>query len=340
MVGRRFGNVTTQGLILSELFRAAHYQVSAASGLPNRAARLGDILLSILRNRNFDIQCLEVYGGRSFVVEDVASWLGKLVGQRVVMILHGGAMPDFMRRYPRWTRRVLRRADAVVTPSPYLARAAAAVPVHPRVIPNVVDLSVYPHRLRKMVRPRLFWMRTFHPVWNPEMALRVLHLLLPRFADASLVMAGEDRGYQRRAEQLALQLGVAERVRFAGFLGPRDKTREADACDIYINTNRVDNMPVAVLEAWALGLPVISTCVGGIPDFIRDSETGLLVPDNDAAAMAKAVERLCSDSGLAGRLSANGREKAERCSWDNVRAEWEALFAQLTGATVSCEVHA
>jgi glycosyltransferase involved in cell wall biosynthesis len=143
-------------------------------------------------------------------------------------------------------------------------------------------------------------------------------------------MAGQDKGFEGEVRRLAGELGVAPAVRFAGFLDRDAKAREGDAADIYINTNRIDNMPVAVVEACAMGLPVVATAVGGVPDLLTDGETGLLVPDDDAAAMTAAILRLLEDPALAERLSRNGRRLAERSSWPEVRRQWETLFARVT----------
>ena len=328
MVGRHPGMVTTQGEILAHLLQAAGHPLVSVSSERNRYRRLLDIAGTLVRQRrDIGLQCVQVYGGSSFVVEDMASWLGRRFGHRIVMHLHGGAMPEFMARYPNWTRRVLRRADAIVTPSQFLARAVVPYGFHAQVIPNVLDLSQYPWRHREKIQPRLFWMRTFHPIWNPEMAVRVLARLRAQFPDATLVMAGEDKGMRPAVEQLARSLGVHSAVRFPGFLNMEGKTREGGAADIFINTNRVDNMPVAVLEACAMGLPVVSTDVGGIPDLLKDGETGLLVRNEDEAGMAAAIARLVLEPPLAGRLSANGRRLAEKSAWPSVRVQWEKLFA-------------
>jgi glycosyltransferase involved in cell wall biosynthesis len=118
-------------------------------------------------------------------------------------------------------------------------------------------------------------------------------------------------------------------VRFPGYLNMATKVREGNAAAIFLNTNHVDNMPVSVIEACAMGLPVVATNVGGIPDLLTDGETGLLVPDDDDQAMSGTVLRLLRDPELAGRLSANGRKLAERSSWKRVRLQWEQLFANV-----------
>jgi glycosyltransferase involved in cell wall biosynthesis len=330
MVGRNPGRVTTQGQILSDLFKEAGYSVISVSGQPNRYMRLADIVRTLIRRRSgFDVLVLDVFGGPSFVVEDVASRLGRLFGKRIVMCLRGGAMPEFMARFPRWTRRVIVRADELITPSEFLARAITPYGFRARVIPNVLNLPAYRYRHRSSVSPRLFWMRAFEPIYNPLMAVRVLARLRLQWPDASLVMAGQDKGLEPDARRLAEELGLNGAVRFSGFLDMTGKAREGDAADIYINTNQVDNMPVGVVEACAMGLPVVATAVGGIPDLLRDGETGLLVPDGDDEAMVRSINRLLGEPDLAGRLSANGRRLAERSSWDEVRPQWERVFGEV-----------
>ena len=114
-------------------------------------------------------------------------------------------------------------------------------------------------------------------------------------------------------------------------LNEEEKRREANAADIFINTNRIDNTPVSLIEAWAMGLPIVSTDVGGIRDLLDDGQAGIIVADDDAEAMAKAVLQLIEDPDLAERLSRKGRQMAERCGWRQIRGQWDRLFASLGG---------
>jgi glycosyltransferase involved in cell wall biosynthesis len=330
MIGRNAGYVTTQGEILSDRFKAEGWSVISVSASPNRYMRLADIVATLIRcRRKIDVLIVQVYGQRSFVVEDVASWLGQQFGHRIVMVLRGGTLPDFMSRFPNWTRRVLRRAHALIAPSEFLARAIIPYGFRARVIPNLIDLSVYPYRHRQIVSPRLFWMRTFYPYYNPMMALRVLAVLRSKMPEATLVMAGQDKGIEADMQKLAKELGLDGAVRFPGFLDAEGKKREGNSADIFLNTNNIDNMPVSVLEACAMGLPVVATNVGGISDLLTDEKTALLVPDNNIELMVEAVYRLMNESGLAGILSSNGRQLAERASWQNIYPQWKQVFADV-----------
>jgi glycosyltransferase involved in cell wall biosynthesis len=336
MLGGHAGHVPYVGEALASRLTARGYPVRITSEWRPRAVRLADIISTVVRNcRRVDVQILQVFSGLSFITEDIASSLAVAFGHKIVMHLHGGALPSFMARHPVWGRRVLSRAAAIVAPSLYLRRAMVPFGFDVRVIPNAIDFSRYPYRHRTSVAPRLFWMRTFHPVYNPEMAVRVLALVKRVHPDATLVMAGQEKGAQSDVRQLASQLGVEDGIRFPGYLESEAKSREGHAADIFLNTNRIDNTPVSVIEACAMGLPVVATDVGGLADLLVDRETGLLVPDGDHEAMADAVLRLLAEPHLAAHLSRQGRNMAERFSWEHTLPQWERLLEEVVTSSTS-----
>jgi glycosyltransferase involved in cell wall biosynthesis len=107
----------------------------------------------------------------------------------------------------------------------------------------------------------------------------------------------------------------------------------ADA-DIFLNTSRVDNTPVSVLEAMASGMCIVSTDVGGIPHLLQPEQDALLVPTDDPEQMARAVRRIVTDANLARRLSLNARKSAEQFDWSVVTPRWEALLESVIYSNV------
>lgn len=329
LVGQKEGNITTQGQILANLLGNSGYDVLAASSKLNRFMRMAEIVTTVVgRRRSIDIMIVEVYSGLSFVIADTVSLIGKYLGIPTVGVLHGGSLPEFMTRNPKWVSRVLCRFDELVTPSAYLKDAFENLGFEARIIPNVIDLEKYPHRLRRVIEPKLIWMRAFHRIYNPVLAIKAFSLILDKYADATLVMAGVDKGLEASVKRLARDLGVDRRIRFPGFLGPEAKIQEFSKADIYLNTNDVDNMPVTIVESCAFGLPVIATDVGGVGYLINDGIEGLLVPADNAEEIARAVSRLLADPELTSRISVNGRRLAELSSWESVRSNWEDMFRE------------
>lgn len=327
MLGQHAGYVPNPAEVLAPRLQREGYQCSLTSPVLNRYLRLADIVRAIMYQRSrLDVLCLQAYSGPSIVVELVVGALGRLLGKKIVMVLHGGNMPAFMSRHPHLTRHVLRYAHLIVTPSPYLAHAVQRYGFQAQVIPNMIDLEHYPFRQRRELSPRLLWMRTFHPIYNPEMAIDVLNDVRRAHPNATLTMAGQEKGSIESVRQRVAQLGLHDHVRFAGFFDRKQKQDEFAAHDIFLNTNRIDNMPVSVVEAGAFGLPIVATEVGGIPFLLRNQQNALLVPDEDAQAMSAAVRRLLAEPDLAEQLSSGGRCLAEQCDWSRVKMLWDDAF--------------
>ena len=98
--------------------------------------------------------------------------------------------------------------------------------------------------------------------------------------------------------------------------------------DIFLNTTNFDNMPVSVIEAMALGLPLVSTNVGGMPFLIEDGVDGILVPPGDTKAMAGAIKDLLADPEKARKMAARARKKAEGFDWKVVAGQWKELLGE------------
>ena len=330
MLGRNAGYITTQGEILADLFTTEGYKITCVSSKINRAARLAEIVKTLVKGcRAFDIVLLDTYSGLSFVIADITSFLCKCLNLRLVMVLHGGNLPEFVQKHPRWARRVLNRAAVLVAPSEFLAKRFETLGYRIPIIPNIIDLDSYPFRERSRISPNLIWMRSFHEIYNPEMAVRVLANLRATHPDATLIMAGTDKGLEDGTRLLVDELGLKGSVRFAGFLDLDKKLKEFAGADIYINTTRIDNMPVSVVEARALGLPVVATDVGGLPYLIEHGTNGFLVPDEDVDAMAACIQMLLDSPELTRKISRNGRTLAERSAWTSVRPMWEKLIGEV-----------
>lgn len=330
MLGSNPGWVVSQGEILSELFCLEGYSTRLTSTIPDRAMRLIDTTRSLLQWRNeIDLVILMVFSGPAFGIADFASLLTKWIGKPLVLWLHGGSLPDFSEKHPKWVQRVLERGDILVSPSNFLAHYFRELGFKVEVIPNVLKIENYPFRHRKQAQPHLLWMRTFEDIYRPKMAVQVLKELKKDYPEAYLTMAGQDRGQLEPLKHFVYDNGLAQNVSFTGFLDETGKRREFCAHDIFLNTNQIDNMPVSVVEAAAFGLPIVATAVGGIPFLLEDEVTGILVGDGDVAGMAAAVARLISEPALVACLSANGRRLAESCAWPAVKGRWEELFHKL-----------
>ena len=314
---------------LAERLAANGWHVLTASRRRPKLLRLADMLLTASRHRHeYAVAQIDVFSGPAFCWAEAVAWTLRRLDKPYVLTLHGGNLPEFAARWPGRVRRLLASAKAVTAPSGYLKVKLDTYCLTVRVIPNPIDLSLYPFRARAPARPRLIWLRAFHQIYNPVMAVKVVAALVPKYPDVQLAMVGPDKGdgsFQRTRTEVAAA-GLTERVRFSGQVPKSEVSRALSEGDIFLNTSNIDNAPVSVIEAMACGLCVVSTRVGGTPFLVCDEQDGLLVECGDSQAMAARVAGLLQDDHLARRLSQRGRQKVEAWDWPNVLAQWEGLL--------------
>ena len=314
---------------LASRLRAAGWPILTASDRLSPLSRLADMTATIWRERrNFEVAQVDVYSGRAFLWAEAAAYSLRALGKPFALALHGGALPQFAERWPLRVRRLLALPGEVTTPSRYLAEAFVALRPDIRVIPNAIDAAGQRPRERSTPAPRLIWLRAFHEIYNPVLAIETLSELRRGVPDATLRLIGPDKGdgSLERARQTAERAGLKGAVAFEGLVDKRLVPERLSAADIFLNTSRIDNLPVSVLEAMAGGLCIVSTRVGGIPDFLEHERDALLVAPGDAPAMAAAVRRILTEPGLAARLSRNARRKAADFDWSVALPRWERLF--------------
>lgn len=248
-------------------------------------------------------------------------------------------------------RQVLGSADGIGSTSHVMARQVQAV-MGPHwhgkvaVTPFGVDAARFaPAAARPgagTTRPLMIGtVKKLEPKYGIDTLIRAFALLAGDGSLRSALPAGlrlrlVGEGVQRAELQaLAGSLGVADQVELAGAV-PHDQVPvQLRTLDIYAAASRLDSesFGVAVIEASACGLPVVVTRVGGLPEVVREGETGLVVPREDPAALAQALRQLTVDAGLRERLGRQGREHVLRhYEWgDSVRRMVEVFRRLLAG---------
>ena len=326
----------TQGSIIGERLRTEGVFVGMVSRARTPLGRVVEILgKGPWLVARYPQLLVDVFGERAFVYESFAIGCARLLRRRVIVVLHNGMLPNFVRRWPRWTKLILSMADVVVVPHEFLREQLAPLGIRiDGVIPNFIDLERYTFRKRSTLAPRFLYLRGMHAIYNPEMALRAFALIQARYPDATLTMTGRDGAESARCRALVEELSLRN-VSFRGIVAKHEIARLADDHDIHLHTNRFDNMPVTILEMWACGLPIVGTDVGGMPHLVRDGIDAILVPSEDHRAMADACSRLLSRPELAVRLSVNGRARAEALTWPRVKPLWDRVLCGKTPDALS-----
>ncbi len=255
-------------------------------------------------------------------------------------VLDGYFSPAVTRAFLGVERLLARLTDRLVTVSPRLRTELLAMgigrPEQVEVIPLGLDLERF--RRAGPVAPALRGSLGLEPgtfllgivgrlvpIKDHASLFQAVALLQPQDPPAHLAVIGD--GEERlRLEAIASRLGLDRRIHFLGWR--TDLETILQELDVVICASKNEGTPVALIEAMAAGVPVVSTDVGGVADLIAHGETGWLVRPGDPPSLAHAIRRLLGDQGLRARLAAAGRPVAlERHGVAGLIRRVEALYA-------------
>lgn len=309
--------------ILGALLESENYKVYYASSKINKVFRLLDMIYTFFKYRKkVNYVLIDTYSTSNFYYASIISQLCKLFFVRYIPILNGGNLPNRLENSPRLSASIFKNAFINISPSHYLKEVFERYGYNNIIhIPNTIVLDNYEFRKRDFRTIRLLWVRSFSKIYNPKLAVKVLKKLKENNIDASLCMVGPDSdGSLAKVKSYAKKQHLD--VIFTGKLSKSKWIDLSKDYNIFLNTTNFDNTPISVIEAMALGLPVVSTNVGGIPYLITDAVDGLLVEKNNVKAMVDAIMSIIENNKLAQALSKKARHKAEQYDWQLVRELW------------------
>jgi L-malate glycosyltransferase len=260
-----------------------------------------------------------------------AIFIGRLFGKKVILNYHSGEAEDHLRCWPRTSVPIMKLADELIVPSPYLVQVFRKFGLRAHAISNVIDREQFKFRERKPLRPIFLSNRNLYPLYNVACILRAFARIQQRFPEAKLTIAGGGR-QRPYLESLARELKL-QNVEFRGLIAPAKMGELYDEAHIFLNSSNIDNMPGSILDSFACGLPVVSTNAGGIPWIITHGRTGMLVPKNDDEAMASWAIRLLETPELAESIARNAYEECRAYTWPAVRETWLAAYLRLVGVS-------
>jgi glycosyltransferase involved in cell wall biosynthesis len=261
--------------------------------------------------------------------------VAKLYGKRVILNYHSGEAEDHLRRWPRTTRPIINLADRIVVPSGYLVDVFDRFGFKAEVISNTVDMAGIRFRERERIGPALISNRNLEKHYDVACSLRAFAAIQRRFSEASLIVAGY--GSERtRLHALAAELGL-KNIDFVGAVPPELMPALYDRADIFVNASLIDNQPLSIIEAFASGLPVVTTDAGGIPYLVSHEATGLIVPRGDHEALAQSVIRLLEDGRFAAEVISRAHRESDKYRWAAVGSKWVELYRELDSANSAFE---
>ena len=252
--------------------------------------------------------------------------VSKLYGKKSILNYHSGEAKDHLTRW-RSAIPLIKLADRVVVPSDYLVRVFASFGIPSQSIVNLINLDHFAFKERFPLRPVFLSNRNFESHYGVDCVLRAFALIQERIPEASLTVVGD--GSQRAfLKELALELKLRNVV-FTGRVEHEQIQEHYAAAHVYLNASKIDNQPLSILEAFACGLPIITTDAGAIPDIVNNGETGCIVATGDYRTLAERALELLAQPEKARSMAHHARAECARYGWDVLSGQWLHLYKQI-----------
>lgn len=310
---------------IAQVLPDCQFHVRLTSRKQNRFLRLIDIVLNCSFSAYSIIQ-IDTFSGSAFIIAEVASSIAKLRGKKIILTLHGGKLPEFFLRNKKRIKRVFQRSNRIQTPSLYLQQFFRKNGTDINYLPNPIPIRNFPYNRSHVKLHTLLWVRAFNEIYNPTLAVETLYEIKKKYADTTLTMVGPNKGTLAEVKRLIDRLGLNESVDITGPLRNEDLYELYQTHEVYLNTTSYESFGVAVVEASACGIPVVSTPVGEIPFLWQHRENILMVEKSDPKLFSCEVQELFESKELANHISVNARKKAERFSWEIIKNEWLSIL--------------
>lgn len=286
---------------------------------------LGMMAATRIVQKRADLVDIHTASGKDFLKHSVILIAAKLVGRPVILRIHGGDFMGSFNRYGhfgKWfIRIILRRSDRVVVLSDGWRRVLETIEPKSRVkvIPNSIDCShfrklSYEHRSDAL---GILLMGNICKQKGHFDLLEAAAILVNKYPQIKIFFAGTDRdaGASAALSNRAAELGISRMIHFLGPIFGKERDQIFTESAIFVLPSHAENMPLSVMEAMAVGLPVVATNVGAIPEMIEDGITGRLVPPGNPARLAEAIAVLLEDTKFRRALGKRAQQMASQ-SWD------------------------
>lgn len=309
---------------MADRFKEDGRNIIKASTYSNKILRLADMAIKTMFYR-YDCISIDVYSSTALKFAKITSMLAKVRGKKIVLVLHGGGLVDVYKRKKDEIQSLLNRASFIVTPSRFLKNFFVSLGYEVKYTPNTIDLGVF-KRTEKTDGHRLLWVRAFTKNYNPDVAVKAFYEVLKKFHDATLTMVGPDKGNLDEIQQLIDELGLRDKISITGRIENKTLPKYYNSHNVYLNTTSYESFGVALIEAAACGLPIVSTSVGEIPIMWKDGTDILLSEAIEPTLLANKVLMLFDDDSMYARIAENAYVKARSYSWESVSKEWNKVF--------------
>jgi glycosyltransferase involved in cell wall biosynthesis len=315
------------GGMLYKSFKSEGYIVFKRSNKRNRLLRVFDTFMFILLNFwRYDIVIVHVFSYKAFILSSFVILINKILGKNVIAVINGGAFPEFICKYTFYVNFVLTKCNVISSPSKYIIQELKRYHLKILYTPNFINNEIFKYNWSTNNNYNLLWVRAFHKIYNPQIAIICVARLKNIFPNIHLTMIGPDQGELNAMLKLINHFSLENNIDVIGPKPNHDLHKYYTSHNVFLTTTSYESFGVAMVEAANCGIPMVATNVGEIPLLWENGKELLIADVNNQEEFNEHVKKLLLDKEFAQKLSYNAFEKAKKFTWQSVKSKWELLL--------------
>ena len=302
-------------------------------------SKIGKVLLfvtSVLKTfyycvfRQIDVIHIHTANYIDFYRNSVLIYIGKLFNKRVLLHIHGGLFNEFYNTHPCFVASVCRSADALVTVSSTFVKMLRQYGLNEHIycLPNCVEFPELYRTEQHHNKLRLVFVGRINEVKGIYDVLECLHKYKEQLQDKVELHIG-GIGDEERFLKMMTDYNLSSMIVQHGWVVGKEKEDLFCSSDVFIHPSHFESFGIAILEAMSYGLPVITTLIGGIPDFFEDKKSGVAVAPGNVDEIYEAILLFLNDRSYISRMGKYGREEAKRFTPLEIEQHLQDIYIKL-----------
>ena len=280
--------------------------------------------------RQIDVIHIHTANYIDFYRNSVLMYIGKLFNKRVLLHIHGSLFNEFYSTHPCFVASVCRSADALVTVSSTFVKMLRRYGLNEHIyyLPNCVELPELYRTEQHHNKLRLVFVGRINEVKGIYDVLECLHKYKEQLQDKVELHIG-GIGDEERFLKMMTDYDLSSMIVQHGWVVGKEKEDLFCSSDVFIHPSHFESFGIAILEAMSYGLPVITTLIGGIPDFFEDKKSGVAVTPGNVDEIYEAILLFLNDRSCISRMGKYGREEAKRFTPLQIKQHLQNIYIKL-----------
>jgi len=295
-------------------------KIKYSSGKKNKIFRLINIIYDVLTFKG-DLVHIDVFSGFSLVIPYFATFISYLKSKEIYLNLHGGRIPYHYKKNKFIYDFLFKFSNKILSPSKFII---SNFPKKYKIdyLPNPIDLNLFKPPASSRSRANLLWVRAFSKIYNPEIPINALKILIIKYPNLKLTMVGPDKGELSKCKKLIQKLKLENNINILGHIDHYQLPEIYKNHYIFLNTTSFESFGNALCEAAACKLVIISTMVGEIPLTWEDNKNIIFFKNKDYFDLASKIEFVLSNP-ISSKLISKESSKLIQCySIDVISKKW------------------